>query len=68
MELGKLTQQMEWALATLLGHRFGDGLVYVQSQADRATLARARRLGLVDSEGYLTNAGRRFWNRRADRT
>lgn len=63
----ELTRQTELTLVTLLGQRFGDGLVYVQSEADRMALERAMRRGLVDREGYLTRAGRQCWKRCADR-
>jgi hypothetical protein len=54
----------EVAITNLLGHRFGDGLVYVRSRDDRRLLKRAMRLGLVDEGGYLTALGKRFWQQR----
>lgn len=59
-----MTPFEEVAIANLLGHRFGDGLVYVQSRDDRRLLKRAIRLGLVDEGGYLTAVGKRFWQQR----
>lgn len=48
------------ALAHFLEHRYGDGLVYLQNNEDRALLRRAIQLGFVNEEGYLTPAGYRF--------
>lgn len=48
------------ALLALLKRHFGDGLIYLQSSADRELLRKAVRLGLVAPDGYLTSAGRRF--------
>lgn len=50
-------------LATLLGQRYGDGLVYLQDSRDRHTLRHAISIGLISREGYLTPAGHRFWLR-----
>ena len=49
------------AIATLLGHHFGDGLVYLQGARDRVLYAKAQTLGLVSEDGYLTNAGYQLW-------
>ncbi|MGF1615831.1 MAG: hypothetical protein ACFCVA_18505 [Gammaproteobacteria bacterium] len=54
----------EVAITNLLGHRFGDGLIYVRSRDERRLLKRAMRLGLVDEGGYLTALGKRFWQQR----
>ena len=59
-----MTAFEEVAITNLLGHRFGDGLVYVRSGDDRRILKRAMRLGLVDEGGYLTARGKRFWQQR----
>lgn len=48
------------AMAQFLEHRYGDGLVYLQNNEDRALLRRAIQLGFVNEEGYLTPAGYRF--------
>lgn len=63
----QLTRFEEVALANLLGQRYGDGLVYLQSHADRLLLKLAVRLGLVCEQGYVTAAGKRFWQKRVDR-
>lgn len=54
----------ERALSGLLGHRYGDGLVYMQGSSDRLLFRQALRLGLVNEEGYLTPSGYRFWRKR----
>ncbi len=59
-----MTYFEESELVELLGNRFGNRLVYLQSADDRRLLARAIGLGLVDEEGLLTAAGYRFWQRR----
>ena len=48
-------------IAGLLGHHFGDGLVYLQGARDHSLLAQAQARGLVSDDGYLTNAGYRLW-------
>lgn len=64
MNANDMTPLEEMTMATLLGHRFGDGLVYLQGPDDRRVLKRAMRLGLVDDAGYLTASGHRFWQSR----
>lgn len=59
-----MTAFEEVAITNLLGHRFGDGLIYVRSRDDRRLLKRAMRLGFVDEGGYLTALGKRFWQQR----
>lgn len=53
----RLAEDEELAMAELLAHRFGDGLVYLRDDSDRALLQRAVRLGLVNAEGYVTPRG-----------
>lgn len=55
----------ERALTRLLGQRFGDGLIYLQSPGDRGLLSQAMTLGLVSEDGQLTGEGKRFWHQRA---
>lgn len=50
-------QHVESGIVQLLAHRFGDGLVYLRDEAERAVYARAVGLGLISSEGYVTPAG-----------
>ena len=45
------------SILQLLGHRFGDGLVYLLERRDRSVYQRAVSLGLVSAEGYLTPLG-----------
>jgi len=42
----------------LLAHRYGDGLVYLRGREERELYERAKSLGLIGREGYLTPAGR----------
>ena len=68
MNTNDMTEFEEMAMATLLGHRFGDGLVYLQGPDDRRLFKQAVRLGLVDEAGYLTSSGLRFWQCREYRS
>ena len=54
----ELSEQVDQALLQLLGHRYGDGLVYLRDDGERRLFERAIRLGLINREGYLTPAGR----------
>ena len=47
-------------IARLLGHRFGDGLVYFRDESERKLFGLAVELGLVSREGYLTPEGQSF--------
>ena len=47
-------------IARLLGHRFGDGLVYFRDQGERKLFGLAVEWGLLSREGYLTPEGRSF--------
>jgi hypothetical protein len=48
---------VDQAMLILLGHRYGDGLVYLRSDGEQQLYHEAVRLGLVSSEGYLTPRG-----------
>jgi hypothetical protein len=48
---------VEQGILELLGHRYGDGLVYLQDHSEQRLLQEAVRLGLVSSEGYVTPRG-----------
>jgi hypothetical protein len=50
--------QNDSAIVQLLGHRYGDGLVYLQDRSEKTTFDKAVSLGLVSREGYLTPEGR----------
>ncbi len=54
----ELSEQVDEALLQLLGHRYGDGLVYLRDDGERRLFERAVSMGLVSREGYLTPAGR----------
>ena len=47
-------------IARLLGHRFGDGLVYFRDESERNLFALAVERGLISREGYLTPEGHSF--------
>ena len=47
-------------IARLLGHRFGDGLVYFRDESERGLFAIAVEWGLISREGYLTPEGHSF--------
>ena len=47
-------------IARLLGHRFGDGLVYLRDESERKSFALAVEWGLISREGYLTPEGHSF--------
>lgn len=48
------------ALAALLGHCYGNGVVFVRSRDDRKLLKKAVCLGLVDDAGAITDSGVSF--------
>ena len=50
--------EVEPAMLKLLAHRYGDGLVYLRGQEERDLYQKAKLLGLINSEGYLTPRGR----------
>ena len=50
-------------VATVLDHRFGDGLVYLLDAEEKPVLEHARNQGLVNREGFLTPSGYRLWRR-----
>ena len=47
-------------IARLLGHRFGDGLVYFRDESERSLFTLAVEQGLISREGYLTPEGQSF--------
>lgn len=60
MKIRKRTHIDQARVISLLDHRFGDGLVYLESDEDRATFAQALSLGLVSDDGCLTAEGKRL--------
>jgi len=48
---------VDQAILNLLGHRYGDGLVYLRSESEQRLFDEAVQLGLVSSEGYVTPRG-----------
>lgn len=63
-----LNGQEAMVLARMLGHRYGNGQVYLQSRAEQSVFHKAIRMGLIDEEGYLTGQGYRFWGRWDDQS
>lgn len=57
---------VDQAILNLLGHRFGDGLVYLNSDSEQQALQRAVQLGLVSPEGYVTPRGLSLLARHGD--
>lgn len=51
--------EVEPEVVKLLANRYGDGLVYLRGREERELYERAKRLGLISREGYLTPSGRR---------
>ena len=47
-------------IASLLGHRYGDGLVYFRDESERHLFNLAVARGLISPEGYLTPEGHSF--------
>ena len=48
---------VDQAILELLGHRYGDGLVYLRNETEQQLFDQAVQLGLVSSEGYVTPGG-----------
>ena len=48
---------VDQGILRLLGHRYGDGLVYLRNDREEQLFHEAVRLGLVSSEGYVTPRG-----------
>ncbi|MEM7251656.1 MAG: hypothetical protein AAF493_09560 [Pseudomonadota bacterium] len=59
----KLSAFEEVALAALLDARYDDGFVRAQNRDDRKLRKKAVTLGLVDPNGYITQAGHAYWAR-----
>lgn len=59
-------QDVDQGILKLLGHRYGDGLVYLHSDREEPLYHEAVRLGLVSSEGYVTPRGLSLLARHGD--
>lgn len=57
---------VDQGILNLLGHRYGDGLVYLRSAREEQLFHEAVRLGLVSSEGYVTPRGLSLLARHGD--
>ncbi len=60
------TDDVDQAILMLLGHRYGDGLVYLRNNTEEQLYHEAVRLGLVSSEGYVTPRGLSLLARHGD--
>ena len=60
------TEDVDQAIVMLLGHRYGDGLVYLRNDSEEQLYHEAVRLGLVSSEGYVTPRGLSLLARHGD--
>jgi hypothetical protein len=60
------TDEVDQAILLLLGHRYGDGLVYLRNEREQKLFHEAVRLGLVSSEGYVTPRGLSLLARHGD--
>ncbi len=60
------TDDVDQAILMLLGHRYGDGLVYLRNDAEEPLFHEAVRMGLVSSEGYVTPQGLSLLARHGD--
>ena len=47
-------------IVRLLGHRFGDGLVYLRDESEHYLFNLAMEQGLISREGYVTPEGYSF--------
>lgn len=56
-------QYIDPAIIQLLGHRYGDGLVYLRDDAERGLYDLAVRMGFINADGYLTPEGRSVFAR-----
>lgn len=59
-------EDVDQDILDLLGHRYGDGLVYLHDDREEQLFHEAVRLGLVSAEGYVTPLGRSMLARHGD--
>jgi hypothetical protein len=50
--------EVDPAIMKLLTHRYGDGFVYLRGREEQGLYEKAKHLGLISLEGYLTPVGR----------
>ena len=50
-------EDVDQAILIVLGHRYGDGLVYLRNDSEQPAFDQAVRLGFVSPEGYVTPRG-----------
>lgn len=66
LERQEQVDDVDQAILKLLGHRYGDGLVYLRNDAEQRLFHEAVRLGLVSPEGYVTPRGLSILARHGD--
>jgi hypothetical protein len=59
-------EDVDEGIVKLLGHRYGDGLVYLENGSEHHLFHKAVRLGLVSPEGYVTPRGLSILARHGD--
>lgn len=57
LERQEQVDDVDQAILTLLGHRYGDGLVYLRDASEQRLFHEAVQLGLVSPDGYVTPRG-----------
>lgn len=57
LERQEQVDDVDQAILTLLGHRYGDGLVYLRDASEQPLFHEAVQLGLVSPDGYVTPRG-----------
>jgi len=65
-EQSEQPDEVDQRILDLLGHRFGDGLVYLRDEHERRLFRQAINMGLVSSEGYVTPRGLSLLARHGD--
>lgn len=65
-EAKRYADDVDQGILKLLGHRYGDGLVYLRSDGEQQLFHEAVRLGLVSAEGYVTPRGLSLLARHGD--
>ena len=65
-EQQRQADDVDQAVIELLGHRYGDGLVYLRNDTEQPLFHAAVRMGLVSSEGYVTPRGLSLLARHGD--
>ncbi len=65
-EQQRQADDVDQAVLDLLGHRYGDGLVYLRNDTEQSLFQAAVRMGLLSPEGYVTPRGLSLLARHGD--